>query len=68
MSSCFGVLEALGQFGESGPKYSTLNGLGYTKSKTKSSTPHLAPNGVFRTIFIKAFQAIVLILAKNLSI
>ena len=38
--------------GELGPKYSTPNGLGYTESKAKSSTPHMAPNEVFRLSFL----------------
>ena len=41
-----GYLGHLGQFGETGLKYP--NGLGYTKSNAKSSTPHLTPNGVFQ--------------------
>ena len=55
MTSRFIVFEALGQYGRTGPKYSTPNGLGYTKSMAKSSTPHLAPNEVFRLTFIEAF-------------
>ena len=68
MSSCFRVVGALGQFGGTEPKYSTLNGLGYTESKAKSSTPHLAPNEVFRLIFIETFQTIDLIFAISFSI
>ena len=68
MSSCFRVFGALGQFEGTGPKYSTPNRLGYTGSKAESSTPHLAPNGVFRIIFIEVFQAIDLIFAINFSI
>ena len=68
MSFCFRVIGALGQFGGTGLKYSTPNGLGYTESKAKSSTPHLAPNDVFRLIFIEAFQAIDLIFAISFSI
>ena len=68
MSSCFRLLEALGQFGETGPKYSTPNGLGYTESKAKSLTPHLAPNKVFKLTFIEVFQATDLIFAISLSI
>ena len=69
MSSCFRVSGTLGEFGKTGPKYSTPNGLRYIVSKTKSSTPHLAPNEVFRLIFIEAFQAIDLIFAilKNFN-
>ena len=67
-SSCFRVSGALGQFGGTGPKYSTPNRLGYTVSKAKSSTSHLAPDEVFRLIFIEAFQAIDLIFAINFSI
>ena len=55
LSSCFRVSGALGQFGGTGLKYSTQNGLGYTENKTKSSTPHLAPKEVSRPIFIEAF-------------
>ena len=61
MSFCFRVFGALGQFGGTGPKYSTLNGLGYTGSKAKSSTPHLALNEIFRIIFIELFLVIDLI-------
>ena len=68
MSSCFRVFEALGQFGGTEPKYSTPNGLGYTESKAKSSTPHLARNEVCKLIFIEAFQAIDLIFAISFSI
>ena len=68
MSSCFRVFRALGQFGETVPKYSTPNRLGYTESKAKSSIPHLAPSEVFRIIFIEAFQAIDLIFAIHFSI
>ena len=48
MCSCFNVFGALVQCGQTGPEYSTLNGLGYTESKAKSSIPHLAPSEVFR--------------------
>ena len=68
MSSCFRVFGALGQFGGTEPKYSNSNGLGYTESKTKSSTPHLAPIEVFSLIFIEAFQVIDLIFAIGFSI
>ena len=68
MSSCFRVFGSLGQFGGTGPKYSTTNGLGYTESKAKSSTPHLAPNEAFRLIFIEAFLAIDLIFAISFSV
>ena len=68
MSSCFRVFGALGQFGGTGPKYSTPNRLGYTESKAKSSTPHLAPNEVFTITFIEAFQTIDLTFAINFSI
>ena len=64
--TCFRVFGALGQFGETGPKYP--NGLGYTESNTKSSTAHLTPNGVVRLISIQAFQLINLILAISFSI
>ena len=57
MSSCFSVFGALGQCGGTRPKYSTPNWLGYTESKAKSSTQHLAPNEVFRLTFIEAFRA-----------
>ena len=62
MSSCFRVFGSLDQFGGTGPKNSTGNGLGYTESKVKSSTSHLPPNEVFRLIFIETFLAIDLIL------
>ena len=62
------IIRALGQFGGTGPKYSTTNGPRYTESKAKSSTPYLAPNGVFRLIFIEAFLAMVLIFAICFSI
>ena len=64
MSSCFRVFGVLGQFGGTGPKYSTPNGLGYTEGKAESSTPYLAPNEVFGLIFIEAFQVIDLIFVK----
>ena len=44
--TCVRLFGALGQFGKTGLKY--LNGLGYTESNAKSSTPHLTPNGVFQ--------------------
>ena len=68
MSSCFSIFGALGQCGETGPKHSTPNGLVYSESRVKSSTPHLAPNEVFRITFIEAFQAIDLIFAISFSI
>ena len=68
MSSCFRVFGALSQFGGTGPKYSTRNGLGYSENKANFSTPHLAPNEVFRLIFIEAFQAIDQIFAISFSI
>ena len=61
-----GYLGALGQFGETGPKYP--NGLGYTESTAKSSIPHLAPNDVIRLISIQAFQVIDWIFAISFSI
>ena len=44
--TCVRVFGVLGPFGETGLKYP--NGLGYTESNAKSSTPHLTPNGVFQ--------------------
>ena len=44
--TCVRLFGALGQFGKTGLKY--LNGLGYTESNAKSSTPHLTPTCVFQ--------------------
>ena len=68
MISCCSLLGVLSQCEGTGPKYCTPNGLGYTESKTKSSIPYLAPNGVFMLTFIGAFQAIDLIFAIGFSI
>ena len=54
--------------GELGPNTVPQIGWDTQKGKAKSSTPHLAPNEVFRIIFIEAFQATDLIFAINLSI
>ena len=54
--------------GKLGPNTVPPNELGYTESKAKSSSPHLAPNEVFRLIFIEAFQAMDLIFVISFSI